>query len=112
MDEIHPLSHICTTRTLSPRIDAATRYFIVPIGLMLRSATLSPEEGMPTLHLCLHHRPRLLPLQLPLLDANRVLQQVQLLLHVARLQSRRDTSTRVPACVHHVLPIVVLRLVQ
>ena len=54
----------------------------------------------------------LLALQFILRDPKSHFQHIQLLFHMCSLQARRYTGARVAACIHNVLPIMVLRLVQ
>lgn len=63
------------------------------------------------LHTSPHGR-RLLALKLILLNGERHVQQLRLLLHVHGLQSRRDRRTRVSARIHDMLAVMVLRVVQ
>lgn len=57
-------------------------------------------------------RNHLLPLQLILRNPKSHLQHLLLLLQMRPLQPRRHTSTGVAARIHHMLPIMMLRLIQ
>ena len=51
-------------------------------------------------------------LQLILLNSERHLQQILLLLHMRSFQARRHTSTRRSPSIHDVLPVVMFRVIQ